>query len=63
MPAKCRKTDSPNTSSPHDIPKGPADTDGSAADRVFHILELAQQIVYELEFKNLFKAFPITKDL
>ncbi|KAJ4267334.1 hypothetical protein NW762_003438 [Fusarium torreyae] len=35
----------------------------SSADRVFHTLELAQQIVYELEIKDLFKALPITKAL
>jgi hypothetical protein len=36
---------------------------GDSADRVFHILELAQQIVYELELKDFFRALPITKDL
>ncbi|CAG7565130.1 unnamed protein product [Fusarium equiseti] len=36
---------------------------GDVADRVFHTLELAQQIVYELELGDLFRALPITKEL
>ncbi|KAM0201730.1 hypothetical protein ACHAPA_003828 [Fusarium lateritium] len=35
----------------------------NSADQVFHTLELAQQIVYELELKDLFRALPITKGL
>ncbi|KAH7173722.1 uncharacterized protein B0J16DRAFT_376329 [Fusarium flagelliforme] len=36
---------------------------GDAADRVFHTLELAQQIVYGLELGDFFRALPITKEL
>ncbi|KAM0352921.1 hypothetical protein ACHAPU_001805 [Fusarium lateritium] len=35
----------------------------NSADQVFHTLELAQQIVYELELRDLFKALSITKSL
>ncbi|KAF4451359.1 hypothetical protein F53441_5625 [Fusarium austroafricanum] len=34
-----------------------------AADRVFHTLELAQQIVFELELKDFFRALAITRAL
>ncbi|KAF4503157.1 hypothetical protein FAGAP_588 [Fusarium agapanthi] len=35
----------------------------NSADRVFHTLELAQQIVFELELKDFFRALSITKGL
>ncbi|KAF5567328.1 hypothetical protein FPHYL_3366 [Fusarium phyllophilum] len=35
----------------------------NSADRVFHTLELAQQIVFELELKEFFRALLITKGL
>ncbi|KAF5590947.1 hypothetical protein FPANT_5853 [Fusarium pseudoanthophilum] len=35
----------------------------NSADRVFHTLELAQQIVFELELKDFFRALLITKGL
>ncbi|PCD28967.1 hypothetical protein AU210_011512 [Fusarium oxysporum f. sp. radicis-cucumerinum] len=35
----------------------------NSADRVFHTLELAQQIVFELELKDFFRALSITKRL
>ncbi|CZS82652.1 unnamed protein product [Fusarium graminearum] len=51
------------TESGHDIPDTNAYMDDSVADRVFHILEIAQLIVCELELKDLFRALPITRDL
>ncbi|EKJ67735.1 hypothetical protein FPSE_12106 [Fusarium pseudograminearum CS3096] len=51
------------TESGHDIPDTNAYMGDSAADRVFHILEIAQLIVCELELKDLFRALPITRDL
>lgn len=51
------------TESGHDIPDTNACMGDSAADRVFHILEIAQLIVYELKLKDLFRALPITRGL
>ncbi|EYB24898.1 hypothetical protein FG05_04373 [Fusarium graminearum] len=51
------------TESGHDISDTNAYMGDSVADRVSHILEIAQLIVCELELKDLFRALPITRDL
>ncbi|KAM0306678.1 hypothetical protein ACHAPM_001251 [Fusarium culmorum] len=51
------------TESGHCIPDTNAYMGDSAADHVFHILEIAQLIVCGLELKDLFRALPITRDL
>ncbi|KAL4732584.1 hypothetical protein ACLX1H_001602 [Fusarium chlamydosporum] len=66
-PLALREKPSSNKLSLHDTPTTPPSHPtifkGDSADRVFHILELAQQIVYKLELKDLFRTLSITRDL